>query len=136
MNRLTRAIVIVALLVSGCRLAGGASPTAELTPGATSSITASPSSGAISEQVAIEVASLARLNPDTVFESAVSGSFAEAAPGHEDPRIDPDQPVWAVTFAGDVNVGCEFSDCPVPGTETVIIDLWSGEVLAFDIVAR
>lgn len=44
--------------------------------------------------------------------------------------------VWAVTFEGDVDVGCDLSDCPVAGTETVIIDLWSGEVLMFSVVGQ
>ena len=137
MNRSACAIVLVALLVSGCRLASGASSSAEPSqPPTTPSVSASPSAGGISEQEAIQLATDARLNPDTVFQSATSGPFAGAVEDLEDPRIDPDQLVWAVTFAGDVDVGCEFSDCPVPGTETIVIDFLSGEVLAFAVVAQ
>jgi hypothetical protein len=129
---------MVALLVSGCRLASAPSPTAELTqPGSTPSISASPSAGGISEEEAVEIATEARLNPDTVMESVASGPFVEAAPeDFDDPRIDPEQPVWVVTFAGDVNVGCEFSDCPIPGTETVIVDLSNGEVLGYAVIGQ
>lgn len=43
--------------------------------------------------------------------------------------IGPDQQVWVVTFTGDYNIGCDYSECPKTGTETVIIDLWTGKVL-------
>jgi hypothetical protein len=130
MSRSTCATVLFALIMTGCRLAGDTSPTPVATESLPSPSISAPSPGlAISVQEAIEIASDFRLNPDTVFDGAASGPLNEVAPTVEIPRISLDQLVWAVTFEGDVDVGCEFSDCPKAGTETVFIDLMTGEIL-------
>lgn len=125
--------VALLLILTACRLAGGAAPSPSVSQSSAESPVASgsaPHGGGVSEQEAIEIASSFRNDPDTtVFTAATSGSFAEVAPTMTNDHIAPDQRIWAVSFAGDYDVGCEYSDCPKAGTETVILDFLTGQVL-------
>ena len=129
MNRSMSATGLLALVLTACGRADGTPLTSTPIPSvAPDSIPASPGPTAgISEQEAIEITSDLRANPGMVFESAASGSFGVVGPS-DVALFSPDRQVWAVTFAGDVDVGCE-SGCPKAGTEMVVIDRWTGEFL-------
>jgi hypothetical protein len=81
----------------------------------------------LSEDEAIAIASDFRRDAESTFEAAAEGRFEDVASTMDAPVISPDLEVWAVTFSGQYDIGCDYSECPKPGTETVVIDASTGE---------
>ena len=132
MNRSRGVFAVLAFALASCGLPGPtpSSPAhSSLDPSPTDGVASGSTSIGLSEQEAIEVASELRANLGTEFESAIAGAYGDVGPDDTGDVISPDRQVWAVTFVGEVDVGCAYPDCPVTGTETVFIDSRTGEFL-------
>jgi hypothetical protein len=132
--RAAYATLLLSIVLVACRLDGMAPSSSALQPASPASPADSAATPAtefgISRKEAIDIASDFRSDPDTtVLENAAAGAFGEVVPPMDNELISADREVWVVTFSGDYNIGCDVTECPKQGTENIIIDFRSGEVL-------
>jgi hypothetical protein len=133
-------LLAITILAGGCASQAGTPSTEQTQAASTSAVTPGPTaatptrplpSGGISEDAAVAIATKAAPT-GAVFESVQAESFASVDPRvGEGLLIPPDHYVWVVTFtatAAPCPPGGSTCESPRPGTVTVVLDYFSGQV--------
>jgi hypothetical protein len=121
-------IAVIGML-AGCRLTG-TQPETVAPPSAVPSSPESPadSGSGLTEDEAIAAASEVKTDPGSVFVDAIHGSVSEVDPSLPD-VLDRELEVWVVTFSGEYDIACDDEECPLAGTEQIVLDHVTGEFL-------